>query len=547
MRIIVILTIAILAQSMCAFAQTNPAVSQKEYSERLKGTWSVYAWTERNKEGGAKSELTLIFGDNNMVTFIFEFDKSNPVSGTFSYNAQQSLHWLDVLLKSDPEKSVRWPGIITWLDDNAARILFDLSGEVRPTKFEEDPGLDRSYYMKKQIGVTSNYHKSSILNGKWDILRLSEADNYSQENKYQTITFLEGNRFKFEGTAFIPGTSGGGRYELNTNLVPHWIDFYYDGGTKNMGLIKEHLWGYKLELFDPALYDNHPVQFSDIEFGNPDMINYNPNFYYLHQSYDEPENPEAPEKSGKTEEIISAPVSDPVTTTRPVAVTSEPGDALMDNDGNSYKTIVFGNGQQWMAENLKTTSYNNGDLIINTIKKKEWYQQTNGAWCYYDNSSSYNASYGKLYNFYAVGDSRQLCPTGWHVPSLTDWNKLSFYLNPETDTINYIDYNNNGLGGLLKSTEPNLWNTPNKGATNKYGFSALAGGIRNGVPEFSSINPQLFGVFEQMGQTGNWWTSSIYNKYNRESESFTILNSNPSIYSHSRHMTSGLSVRCIKD
>ena len=100
---------------------------------------------------------------------------------------------------------------------------------------------------------------------------------------------------------------------------------------------------------------------------------------------------------------------------------------VKDIDGNTYKTIQIGS-QVWMAENLKVTHYRNGDSIDNIPDFDTWNAATKGAWCYYANADYLDAAYGKLYNWYAVNDSRGLCPTGWHVPSYDEWVTLANYL-----------------------------------------------------------------------------------------------------------------------
>jgi hypothetical protein len=97
-------------------------------------------------------------------------------------------------------------------------------------------------------------------------------------------------------------------------------------------------------------------------------------------------------------------------------IVTNPGAGVTFN-GYTYSSIVLGNGQEWMAENLRTTTYANGDPIPNVTDNTQWQNLTTGAWAHYNNDSQYENPYGKLYNWYAVDDSRNVCPTGWHVPS----------------------------------------------------------------------------------------------------------------------------------
>jgi uncharacterized protein (TIGR02145 family) len=100
-------------------------------------------------------------------------------------------------------------------------------------------------------------------------------------------------------------------------------------------------------------------------------------------------------------------------------------DEMVDNEGNVYKTISIG-GQTWMAENLRTTRYRNGDPIVNVVSAKEWSDQRTkadkGAWSFYNNDST--GSNGRLYNWYAAHDVRNIAPQGWHVPTNSEWQKL---------------------------------------------------------------------------------------------------------------------------
>ncbi|MBK8503768.1 MAG: fibrobacter succinogenes major paralogous domain-containing protein [Saprospiraceae bacterium] len=137
---------------------------------------------------------------------------------------------------------------------------------------------------------------------------------------------------------------------------------------------------------------------------------------------------------------------------------------VTDIDGNLYRTIKIGT-QEWMAENLRTTRYTNGEMISKVNNSTTWPNANYGAWCWYDTSSTYELPYGKLYNWYAVNDGRGLCPTGWHEPTDAEWTTLTDFLG--------------GLslaGGPMKAAGTAHWKTPNTGATNASGFSGLPGG-----------------------------------------------------------------------
>lgn len=196
--------------------------------------------------------------------------------------------------------------------------------------------------------------------------------------------------------------------------------------------------------------------------------------------------------------------------------------SLTDQEGNLYKTIVIG-AQEWMAENLKTSSYLNGDPIVNITDNTQWANLSTGAWCYYENNQLNECPYGKLYNWYAVSDPRNICPLGWHVPSLEDWSILSEFLGGDLIA-----------GGSLKSTGNSYWYPPNEGATNTSGFSALPGGIKY----FDGQNLSIGGI-------GWWWSSTEFSAdagYQRSLQHFDSTFTNAS---DNKRM--GYSVRCIKD
>ncbi len=203
------------------------------------------------------------------------------------------------------------------------------------------------------------------------------------------------------------------------------------------------------------------------------------------------------------------------------ATSSNPTDA----DGNVYNTVTIGN-QLWMKENLKTSKYRNGDPIPTNLSNFDWQNTTSGAYAIYNNDVANNATYGKLYNWYAVADSRNLCPVGWHVPSDAEWTTLINFLGGIYEA-----------GGKLKSTS-SLWTAPNTGATNESGFSGLPGGVRN-------VNNN--GNFTNFGTDGAWWSSSPYTT--ADSWYFGLSYSVGSSYLGNLGVNKafGFSVRCLRD
>src|SRR5665648_943598 len=104
-----------------------------------------------------------------------------------------------------------------------------------------------------------------------------------------------------------------------------------------------------------------------------------------------------------------------------------PSGTVTDIDGNVYKTVTIGT-QVWMAENLKTTKYRNGDPIPNITDATAWTNLTTGAYCNNNNDANYATTYGRLYNWYAVNDIRNIAPAGWHIPTKAEWTTLTTYL-----------------------------------------------------------------------------------------------------------------------
>ena len=197
--------------------------------------------------------------------------------------------------------------------------------------------------------------------------------------------------------------------------------------------------------------------------------------------------------------------------------------SMTDQDGNVYKTIVIGT-QDWMAENLKASHYRNGDLIPVVTNPNTWAGLSTGATCWYNNdSATYNCPYGKLYNWYTTVDARNLCPTGWHVPTDAEWTTLGSFLGG--DVIG---------GGKMKSTGTQYWQSPNTAADNSSGFSGLPGGGRTFTGLYASIGTSGFWWSSSQNPTPAAWYRSLY--YN-----FGYVNR------ATNYMQSGFSVRCLRD
>lgn len=195
----------------------------------------------------------------------------------------------------------------------------------------------------------------------------------------------------------------------------------------------------------------------------------------------------------------------------------------IDYDGNAYPTFTIGT-QTWMAENLRTTHYRNGEAIPNVTNNTAWADLTTGAYSWYNNDQPTNAKYGILYNWYTVNDSRGLCPQGWHVPTNAEWTvALTTWLG--TTTV---------AGGKMKSVS-SLWNSPNTDATNTSGFSGLPGGNRGST-----------GSFNFVGSYGYWWSSTESSSSDPWCRRLDY--DNGSVYvSYLYNKRFGFSVRCLRD
>ena len=222
------------------------------------------------------------------------------------------------------------------------------------------------------------------------------------------------------------------------------------------------------------------------------------------------------------------------------------GPNVIDVDSNIYHTIKIGS-QVWMKENLKTTRYADGSAIPLVTDNWNTLGFTDKAFCWFNNDSASNAgTYGALYTWSAAMNGaassssslsgvQGVCPTGWHLPSHEEWLTLKDYLGGD-----------DLAGGKLKEQDTLHWNSPNVGATNESGFTALPGGRR-------SYN----GQYLEIGYEGFWWsstecTSDIIRDYFNIYHTYPVWSS--WIYNYSSEIELwpmdkevGLSVRCVKD
>ena len=199
-----------------------------------------------------------------------------------------------------------------------------------------------------------------------------------------------------------------------------------------------------------------------------------------------------------------------------------PGNGFNDYDGNFYRSIILGNGQEWAAKNLNTTKYATGDSIPKKASNIQW-SGGSGGWCSVNNNAQLDTIYGKLYNWYAVSSQNNLCPVGWHVPAQHEWNQMVSFLGGDQVA-----------GGKLKSVGTVYWQSPNAAATNESGFSALPAGNRNSSGNFQVQGDGAYWWASDINTTNNAWYNNVYYPHGQ-------------FYSSGSVFKYGMSVRCIKD
>jgi uncharacterized protein (TIGR02145 family) len=202
-----------------------------------------------------------------------------------------------------------------------------------------------------------------------------------------------------------------------------------------------------------------------------------------------------------------------------------------DVEGNKYSTIRIGS-QIWMAENLKTTKYNDNSIIPNVTSSTAWINLTTPAYCWANNDqTTYKPLYGAFYNWYAVKTAK-LCPTGWHVPTDAEYATMEISLGLTQAQANATEWRGTDQGKQMKSTTG--WNTGENG-TNTSGFTALPGGYR----------AHATGNFEGLGLISYWWTATeqddVIALYRR------LDGNNNGVYRGATYKKAGKYIRCVKN
>ena len=212
---------------------------------------------------------------------------------------------------------------------------------------------------------------------------------------------------------------------------------------------------------------------------------------------------------------------------------------MTDIDGNVYNTITIGS-QTWMAENLIVTKYRNGETIPSVTNNTDWNALTSGAQSTYNNNSELNSirKFGRLYNFYAVSDARNIAPEGWHIATDVEWTTLTNYLSNNLGTSSSVvkalaaasDWPVSIVADAIGYIDQNTYTLLN----NSSGFAALPAGIRG-----------EYGVFNYVSNYGGWWTSTGNDNSTAWFRSLSFYSTTIGKNFYSKHY--GLSVRCVKN
>lgn len=200
---------------------------------------------------------------------------------------------------------------------------------------------------------------------------------------------------------------------------------------------------------------------------------------------------------------------------------------VTDIDGNTYRTVQIGN-TTWMAENLRATHYSNGDALVNAVSDSDWNSTYVGAWCSLVNDVNYDCPYGKLYNSYAAQDDRNVCPSGWHVASNSDWDDLLLTADPNASLDYYPQNASDIAGGILKTVGDLFW-MANTTGTNALGFSAVGAADRAAT----------FGYIDNFQDISGFWIDNGLVIY--------LFGYGSHVWKSGASGTYGISIRCVQD
>ncbi len=208
--------------------------------------------------------------------------------------------------------------------------------------------------------------------------------------------------------------------------------------------------------------------------------------------------------------------------------------SMSDIDGNIYKTIVI-KGQEWMAENLRTTHYNDNSAIPLVEDANDWRYRSSPGFCWYENNDTlYRNLYGGYYNWYAVNTGK-LCPAGWHVSTDAEWISMDIGLGIDSASANFWYWRGTNQGMIMKEAGNNNWVADTVSGSNETGFTGLPGGRRRGD----------YGSFDEEGYAAFWWTAEDHGYSWAVCHGLWSFTS--ASYRESEEKSSGFNVRCIRD
>lgn len=199
------------------------------------------------------------------------------------------------------------------------------------------------------------------------------------------------------------------------------------------------------------------------------------------------------------------------------------GAGVFDVEGNFYASIVLENEQEWMAENLKSKLFSNGDSIQKIAQNSLWQVANSAAYSVYNQDESNGLTFGNLYNWFVTIDERNICPQGWHVPTSNEWTAFSDLLG-----------GNGVAGGKIKHEDTLFWKAPNTGATNESLFSGLPAGCRYDGGNFANLEKYAY-----------WWTATQLDNQYGWYQSTNYLSDN--LVKNYTKKQAGYSIRCLKN
>jgi uncharacterized protein (TIGR02145 family) len=236
-------------------------------------------------------------------------------------------------------------------------------------------------------------------------------------------------------------------------------------------------------------------------------------------------------EENKNTSLIKLETGTLVRVSKQIAVTNKllrkTSETVTDIDGNIYHTVKIGT-QVWMVENLNVSHFRNGDILPEAKTDEDWQEARKNkqlAWCYYDNKPENGKIYGKLYNWYAVNDSRGLAPLGWHIPTDEEWTMLTDFLGGTSVA-----------GGKMKEVGTSHWKSPNTSADNSSGFTALPGGSHH-----------FTGSYNYIGNHGYWWSTTEFKFNTLDAWHRYIYSGSSVVISFNLEKVSRASVRCVMD